>query len=125
MTKKRITEVYNFLAVASMKQMTNDEKIMLIRLLRQMKGAAKELTDAVNDAVAKAREEGMEQQQMVEFVNKAVDDLAQEETTILTAILTPDAFDRLALSNDWTFAQIEELGEVLIKTEEKCHTLTE
>lgn len=118
MTKKRITEVYNFLAVASMKQMTNDEKIMLIRLLRQMKGVAKELTDAVNDAVARAREEGMEQQQMVEFVNKAVDDLAQEETTILTAILTPDAFDRLALSNDWTFAQIEELGELLIKTKE-------
>ena len=118
MTKKRITEVYNFLAVASMKQMTNDEKIALIRLLRQMKPIAKELTDAVNDAVAKAREEGMEQQQMVEFVNKAVDDLAQEETTISTAILTPDAFDRLALSNDWTFAQIEELGEVLTKTEE-------
>ena len=118
MTKKRITEVYNFLAVASMKQMTNDEKIALIRLLRQMKPIAKELTDAVNDAVAKAREEGMEQQQMVEFVNKAVDDLAHEETTISTAILTPDAFDRLALSNDWTFAQSEELGEVLIKTEE-------
>ena len=125
MTKKRITEVYNFIANASMKKMSDDEKIMLIRLLRQMKGVAKELTDAVNDAVAKAREEGMEQQQMVEFVNKAVDDLAQEETTIQTAILTPDAFDRLALSNDWTFAQIEELGEVLIKTEEKCHTLTE
>lgn len=117
MTKKRIAEIYNFLAVASMKQMTNDEKIALIRLLRQMKGVAKELTDAVNDAVEKAREEGMEQQQMIEFVNKAVDDLAQEETAIQTAILTPDAFDRLALSNDWTFAQIEELGEVLIKKE--------
>lgn len=117
MTKKRITEIYNFLAVASMKQMTNDEKIALIRLLRTMKPIAKEIQDAVNDAVQKAREEGMEQQQMVEFVNKAVDDLAQEETAILTAILTPDAFDRLALSNDWTFAQIEELGEVLIKKE--------
>ena len=114
MTKKRITEVYNFIANASMKKMSDDEKIMLIRLLRQMKGVAKELTDAVNDAVEKARKEGMEQQQMVEFVNKAVDDLAQEETTILTAILTPDAFDRLALSNDWTFAQIEELGEIMI-----------
>lgn len=118
MTKKRIAEIYNFLAVASMKQMTNDEKIALIRLLRTMKPIAKEMGDAVNDALTRAREEGMEQQQMVEFVNKAVDDLAQEETTILTAILTPDAFDRLALSNDWTFAQIEELGEVLIKTEE-------
>lgn len=115
MTKKRITEVYNFLAIASMKQMTNDEKIMLIRLLRQMKVVAKELTDAVNDAVAKAREEGMEQQQMVEFVNKAVDDLAQEETTIATDIMTPETFDRLALSNDWTFAQIEELSEELIR----------
>lgn len=117
MTKKRITEVYNFLAMASMKQMANDEKIMLIRLLRQMKGVAKELTDAVNDAVEKAREEGMDQQQMIGFVNKAVEDLAQEETAIQTAILTPDAFDRLALSNDWTFVQIEELGEVLIKKE--------
>ena len=48
-------------------------------------------------------------------VNKAVDDLATEETTIKTAILTPEAFDSLALSNDWTFAQIEELGEILIK----------
>ena len=117
MTKKRITEVYHFIANASMKKMSDDEKIMLIRLLRQMKVVAKELTDAVNDAVAKAREEGMEQQQMVEFVNKAVDDLAQEETAIATDIMTPETFDRLVLSNDWTFVQIEELGEVLIKKE--------
>ena len=114
MTKKRIAEVYNFLAIASMKQLANDDKIALIRLLRQMKPIAKEIQDAVNDAVQKAREEGMEQQAMVEFVNKAVDDLATEETTIKTAILTPEAFDQLALSNDWTFAQIEELGEILI-----------
>ncbi len=115
MNKKRITEVYNFLAVASMKQMADTDKIAFIRLLRQMKPIAKELQDAVNDAVQKAREEGMEQQQMVEFVNKAVDDLATEETTTMTAILTPEAFDQLALSNDWTFAQIEELSEVLTK----------
>ena len=117
MTKKRIAEVYNFLAIASMKQLANDDKIALIRLLRTMKPIAKEIQDAVNDAVQKAREEGMEQQALVEFVNKAVDDLATEETTITTAILTPDAFDQLALSNDWTFAQIEELGEILIKGE--------
>lgn len=117
MTKKRIVEIYNFLAVASMKQMTNDEKIRLIRLLRQMKPIAKELQDAVNDAVAKAKEDGMEQQAMVEFVNKAVEDLANEETTVLTAILTPEAFDQLALSNDWNFAQIEELGDELINKE--------
>ena len=115
MTKKRIAEVYNFLAIASMKQLANDDKIALIRLLRQMKPIAKEIHDAVNDAVQKAREEGMEQAQMVEFVNKAVDDLATEETTINTAILTPEAFDSLALSNDWNFAQIEELGEIMIK----------
>ena len=115
MTKKRIAEVYNFLAVASMKQLANDDKIALIRLLRQMKPIAKEIQDAVNDAVQKAREEGMTEQAMVDFVNKAVDDLATEETTIKTAILTPEAFDQLALSNDWTFAQIEELGEILIK----------
>lgn len=114
MTKKRIAEVYNFLAIASMKQLANDDKIALIRLLRTMKPIAKEIQDAVNDAVQKAREESMEQQALVEFVNKAVDDLAQEETTIKTAILTPEAFDQLALSNDWTFAQIEELGEIMI-----------
>ena len=117
MNKKRTTEVYNFLAIASMKQMADNDKITLIRLLRQMKPIAKEIQDAVNDAVQKAREEGMEQQAMVEFVNKAVEDLANEETTVLTAILTPDAFDRLALSNDWTFAQIEELGDELINKE--------
>lgn len=115
MTKKRIAEIYNFLAVASMKQMTNDEKIALIRLLRTMKPIAKEMGDAVNDALTRAREEGMEQQQMVEFVNKAVDDLAQEETTIATDIMTPETFDRLVLSNDWTFVQIEELSEELIR----------
>lgn len=115
MTKKRIAEVYNFIAIASMKQLANDDKIALIRLLRQMKPIAKEIQDAVNDAVQKAREEGMEQQQMVEFVNRAVDDLAQEETTIKTAIMTEDTFNRLALSNDWTFAQIDELAEVMIK----------
>ena len=117
MTKKRIAEIYNFLAVASMKQMTNDEKIALIRLLRTMKPIAKEMGDAVNDALTRARDEGMEQQQMVEFVNKAVDDLATQETTIKTAILTPEAFDQLALSNDWNFAQIEELGDELINKE--------
>ena len=117
MTKKRIAEIYNFLAVASMKQMTNDEKIALIRLLRTMKPIAKEMGDAVNDALTRARDEGMKQSQMFEFVNKAVDDLATQETTIKTAILTPDAFDRLALSNDWNFAQIEELGDELINKE--------
>ena len=115
MNKKRTTEVYNFLAMASMKQMADNDKIALIRLLRTMKPIAKEIQDAVNDAVQKAREEGMEQQALVEFVNKAVDDLAQEETTIKTAIMTEDTFNRLALSNDWTFAQIDELAEVMIK----------
>jgi hypothetical protein len=33
MTKKRITEVYNFIANASRKKMSDDEEIMLIRLL--------------------------------------------------------------------------------------------
>ena len=117
MTKKRIAEIYNFLAVASMKQMTNDEKIALIRLLRTMKPIAKEMGDAVNDALTRARDEGMEQSQMVEFVNKAVDDLATQETTIATDIMTPETFDRLALSNDWNFAQIEELGDELINKE--------
>ena len=117
MTKKRIAEVYNFLAIASMKQLANDDKIALIRLLRTMKPIAKEIQDAVNDAVQKAREEGMTEQAMVDFVNKAVDDLATEETTVKTTIMTEDTFNRLALSNDWTFAQIEELGEILIKGE--------
>ncbi len=118
MNKKRIAEVYNFIMQASMKKLNDDEKIALIRLLRTMKATANEIQEAVNDAVQKAREEGMNEQKVVEFVNKAVADLAQEDTNLITAIMTEDTFDRLALSNDWTFAQIEELAEVLTKKEE-------
>ena len=117
MTKKRVAEVYSFLAMASMKRMADDEKIALIRLLRSMKPIAKEMQDAVDDAVAKAREDGMDQRQTLEFVNKAVEDLATEDTTIDTAVMTAMAFDRLTLSNDWNFAQIEELSELLVKAE--------
>ena len=117
MTKKNITEVYNFLATASMKQLDNDDKIALIKLYCRIKPVAKQLTDAIDDAVSKAREDGMKDQQLVEFVNKAVDDLAQEEVSINAAVLSQEAFYKLALSNDWVFAQIEELGEILIKKE--------
>lgn len=113
MTKKRIAEIYQFLSAARMSRMSDEEKIQLIRLLRQMKPVATEFIEAMQDAVRQAQTNQVENIQ--QFVDKAVSDLATEETTILTAIMTPEAYDRLALSNDWTFAQIDELAEVMIK----------
>lgn len=113
MTKKRIAEIYQFLSAARMSRLSDEEKIQLIRLLRQMKPVATEFIEAVQEAVRQARDNQVENIQ--EFVDKAVSDIASEETTISPATMTPEAFDRLALSNDWTFAQIEELAEVMIK----------
>lgn len=95
--------------------MSDEEKIQPIRLLRQMKPVATEFIEAVQDAVRQAHDNQVENIQA--FVDQVVSDIAQEETTILTAIMTEDTFNRLALSNDWTFAQIEELAEVMIKKE--------
>lgn len=113
MTKKRIYEIYRFLAVASMKRLTDEEKFALIRLLRQMKPASKELGEAINDAVQQAMTDGVAN--IDEFVSKAVADIENEETNIDVRIMTDDAFQRLALSNDWNFGQIDELQEIMVK----------
>jgi hypothetical protein len=113
MTKKRIHEVYMFLATASMKRMTDDEKIAFIRLLRQMKAVSQELNSAANDAYERAVADGMEDTKAMDFANRAVDDIAQSESDISTETMTKETYTRLVLSNDWNFGQIEELGAIL------------
>ena len=117
MTKKRIAELYRFLSVASMKRMNDDEKIMFIRLLRKMKPVFTEMNDAVTDAVEKAKAEMEDESHIADFVNEAVADLSTQETDIDIKTMNKEAFDRLCLSNDWNFAQIDELEESLEKTE--------
>ena len=115
MTKKRVAEIYRFLSVASMKRMNDDEKIAFMRLLRQMKPIFTEMNDAVNDALEKAKAEMDDESHIAEFVNKAVEDLAEQGADIDVRVMKADMFNRLCLSNDWNFAQINELEEVLIK----------
>lgn len=116
MTKKNINDVFNFLQSARMSRMKDDEKIQIIKLLRVMKPVAKDLQDAANDAVEKARAEYPDDtQKVMELVNKSMEDLAgQEVIGVDTQVLTPDAFERLCLSNDWTFGQIDELEQILV-----------
>lgn len=116
MTKKNINEVFNFLQGARMSRMKDDEKIQVIKLLRVMKPVAKDLQDAANDAVEKARAEYPDDMQKVmELVNKSMEDLANQEVIgVDTQVLTPDAFERLCFSNDWTFGQIDELYQILV-----------
>ena len=111
MTKKRVAEIYRFLSVASMKRMNDDEKIAFMRLLRQMKPIFTEM----NDALEKAKAEMDDESHIAEFVNKAVEDLAEQGADIDVRVMKADMFNRLCLSNDWNFAQINELEEVLIK----------
>lgn len=117
MTKKRIAEVYRFLSVASMKKMTDDEKVAFIRLLRTMKPVFTELQEAVNDALEKAKAEMEDESHITQFVDKAVADISEEQCDVLTAIMSQDTFDHLILSNDWNFAQVDELSDILLKPE--------
>ena len=121
MTKKNINEVYNFLQGARMSRMKDDEKIQVIKLLRGMKPVAKDLQDAANDAVEKARAEYPDDtQKVMELVNKSMEDLANQEVIgVETRVLAPDTFERLCLSNDWTFGQIDELEQMLVKPVEE------
>lgn len=116
MTKKNINNVFNFLQGARMSRMKDDEKIQIIKLLRVMKPVAKDLQDAANDAVEKARAEYPDDtQKVMELVNKSMEDLASQEVIgVDTQVLTPDAFERLCLSNDWTLGQIDELEQILV-----------
>lgn len=113
MTKKRIHEVYMFLATASMKRMTDEEKIAFIRLLRQMKTVSQELNSAANDAYARAVADGMDDTKAMDFANRAVDDIAQAESDIATETMTEETYMRLVMSNDWNFGQIEEIRAIL------------
>ena len=113
MTKKRIHEIYRFLAIASMKRLNDEEKIALIRLLRQMKPVSVELGEAIQDAAQKAMADGVDD--VNGFVMKAIADIAEEETDIDVRIMSADTFERLALSNDWCFGQIDELQGELVK----------
>ena len=115
MTKKRIAELYRFLSVASMKRMNDDEKIAFMRLLRQMKPIFAEMNDAVNDALEKARAEMSDESHIAEFVDKAVADLAEQDAGFDIKTMKADVFNRLCLSNDWNFAQIDELTDALVK----------
>ena len=115
MTKKRVSEVYRFLCEASMKKMNDGERIALIRLLRAMKPIFMELKEAVDDALEKAKAEMEDESHIIDFVNKAVEDLSNQDANIETNIMKPETFDRLCNSNDWNFAQIDELEEVLLK----------
>jgi len=51
----------------------------------------------------------------VDFVNRAVEDLSNQPANIETNIMDSETFNRLCISNDWNFAQIDELEEVLVK----------
>lgn len=113
MTKKRIHEIYSFLAAASMKRLNDEEKIVLIRLLRQMKPVANEIGEAIQDAAQKAMADGVED--LNGFVMKAIEDLAENETDIDVRIMNQDTFDRLVLSNDWCFGQIDELQTEIVR----------
>ena len=116
MKQKRVADLYRFLSVASMKRMTDDEKVAFIRLLRTMKPLCVEIQSAVDDAIVKAREETDDQHKVVALVNKAVADIAERDCDVTIQTMNPDTFNRLCLSNDWSFAQIDELeGELVAK----------
>ena len=118
MTKKRrIVELYNFLKLARMSRMTDGERVAFCRLLRQMKPVATEVSEAVQDAIEKAREELKDEREVMAFADRAVDDLIGQDVDIAINTMTQEAFDHLTLSNDWTFAQIDELETELVAKE--------
>ena len=118
MTKKRINEIYRFLAVASMKRLNDEEKIALIRLLRQMKPVSKEIGDAIQDAAQKAMADGVED--LNGFVMKAVSDIAGEECDInmqkqyLQKILSTKSCEKSA-----EFEQAAEMLQEILEKEDK------
>lgn len=114
MTKKRIAELYRFLSVASMKRMNEDEKVAFIRLLRTMKPVFMEVQTAMNDAIDKANSECDSEQAVVSLINKSMEDVWSEECAVIVKTMSADTFNRLCLSNDWTFAQIDELENELV-----------
>ena len=118
MTKKRIAELYRFLQTASMKRMTDDEKVSFIRLLRTMKPVFMEIQQAATDALENAQKDCDDQQRVMMIVERSMADLSKEECDIDTKTLAPDTFNRLCLSNDWNFAIIDELEADLVTKQE-------
>lgn len=116
MTKQRVTEVYRFLSAARMSRLTDEEKIAVIRLLREMKPVVSEIQDAATESLKKTSEEyPNDMPKAMTLAEQAIADLLNTETNIDTHILTTDAYERLYFSNDWTFAQMEELSDVLVE----------
>lgn len=116
MTKGKIVDVYQFLAGARMSKLTDDEKVLVITLLRKMKPVAMEIQAAVSDASEKAKKEYPDDIAAAKrLVNKSVVSLLQEEVQGFSAkVLNEDVFQRLCFSNDWTFQQMELLGFELL-----------
>lgn len=117
MTKKRITEIYRFLSAARMSRMTDDEKIAVITLLRNMKPVAVSIQEAATDALQKAQAEYPDdQQKAMQLTEMSMSDVMNEDVTDTDIrVMTADMFQRLCLSNDWTFAQIDELEQELVR----------
>ena len=118
MTKKRISELFRFLQTASMKRMTDDEKVAFIRLLREMKPVFVEIQQAATDALENAQKDCDDQQRVMMIVERAMADISKADCNINTRVLTFDTFKRLCLSNDWNFAIIDELEAELVAKEE-------
>ena len=114
MTKKRIAELYRFLSQASMKRMTDNEKVAFIRLLRDMKPVFTEVQNAANDALENAKKDCDDQQRVIMLVDRAMEDLTSQTCNIETHKMSSEMFDHLCLSNDWNFAIIDELESELV-----------
>ena len=114
MTKKQVADVYRFLSDASMSRLSDSEKIRMIRTLRVIKPVFVELREAVTDAVEKAKAEGMAERDILPFMEKACEDVFNEESGVVPDKMSADAFDRLCLSNNWTFSQIDELSSFIV-----------
>lgn len=118
MNKKRINEIYQFMSNARMGRMTDEEKVTMIKTLRLLKPIATIIQEAAQDAFATAKAEYPDdQKKAVELVNKSMADVLNAEVDgIDLHVLTTEGFERLCLSNDWTFAQMDELEAELVRS---------
>ena len=118
MNKGRIADIYTFLSGARMSKLNDDEKVAVIRLLRSMKPVVTEVREAVAEASQKAvAEYPTDITAAQQLVNEAIKDLLNEDVSDFTAkVLSAEVFERLCFSNDWTFAQIDNLETDLVAT---------
>ena len=101
---------------ARLGRMTDEEKVTMIKTLRLLKPIAISIQEAAQDAFATAKAEYPDdQQKAVELVNKSMADVLYAEVDDIDLhVLTAEGFERLCLSNDWTFAQMDELEAELV-----------